>query len=62
MYVVKVGDYYVKEVETAFGGFIGNIVLSKEVMRNFTIDGAERIAKLVGGEVKVMKDQYKVKF
>ena len=35
MYVIKVGEYYVKEVEVAFGGFINDIVLSKEIMKNF---------------------------
>ncbi len=51
MFVVKVGEYYVKEVQTAFGGFIGNITLSKELMRSFTKEGAERIAKMINGEV-----------
>ena len=51
MYVIKVGDYYVKNVETEFGGFIGNITLSKELMRTFTKEGAERIAKMVNGTV-----------
>lgn len=51
MYVVKVGDYYVKSVDAEFGGFIGSILLSKEIMRNFTKAGAERIAKMVNGEV-----------
>ena len=51
MYVVKVGDYYVKSVDAEFGGFIGNILLSKEIMRNFTEAGAERIAKMINGEV-----------
>ena len=57
MYVVKVGDYYVKSIDAEFGGFIGNILLSKEIMRNFTEAGAERIAKMVNGEViKIAED------
>lgn len=51
MYVIKVGDFYVCDVEVAFGGFIGGIKLSKEIMGNFSKDGAERIAKMIGGEV-----------
>lgn len=56
MYVVKVGDYYVKSVDVAFGGFVGEIELSKEIMRNFTEEGAERIAKMVNGVVVSMGD------
>ena len=52
MYVIKVGEYYVKKVETEFGGFIGNIVLSKEATTPYSLEGAERIAKLLNGEVK----------
>ena len=51
MYVVKVGDYYVRSVDANFGGFIGSILLSKEIMRNFTKAGAEHIAKMINGEV-----------
>lgn len=51
MYVIKVGEYYVKSVNVEFGGFVGEIELSKKIMRNFTKDGAERIAKMVNGEV-----------
>lgn len=50
MYVVKVGEFYVKEVDVAFGGFVNEITLSKEIMRNFRQEGAERIAKMVNGE------------
>ena len=56
MYVVKVGDFYIKNVEVAFGGFIESIELSKEIMRNFTEEGAERMAKMVNGEVISMGD------
>ena len=61
MYVIKVGDFYVKVVDVEFGGFVSNIVLSKEIMRNFTKDGAERIAKMVNGEVVCM-DNMKTKY
>ena len=56
MYVVKVGEYYIKDVEASFGGFINEITLSKEIMRNFTLEGAERIANMVNGEVISMGD------
>lgn len=56
MYVVKVGDFYIKNVEVAFGGFVESIELSKEIMRNFTEEGAERMAKMVNGEVVSMGD------
>lgn len=56
MYIVKVGNLYVKSVDIEFGGFIKEILLSKEVMRNFTEEGAERIAKLINGEVIQMAD------
>ena len=51
MYVVKVGEYYVKSVDVEFGGFISEILLSKEIMRNFTEDGAKRVAEMINGEV-----------
>lgn len=57
MYVVKVGEYYVNKVETAFGGFIHNIVLSKEIMLNLSKTGAERIAKMVNGTVVEMAEE-----
>lgn len=57
MYVVKVGEYYVNKVETVFGGFIHNIVLSKEVMLNLSKAGAERIAKMVNGTVVEMAEE-----
>lgn len=56
MYVVKVGEFYVKDVEVAFGGFTSEITLSKELMKSFTQEGAERIAKMVNGEVISMGD------
>jgi hypothetical protein len=56
MYVVKVGDFYIKNVDVAFGGFVESIELSKEIMRNFTEEGAERMAKMVNGEVISMGD------
>lgn len=34
MYVIKVGKYYVKDVDIC-NGFIGGIKLSKEIMRGF---------------------------
>lgn len=51
MYVIKVGEYYVKQVDVAFGGFINDIVLSKEIMKNFKLEGAKRVAELINGEI-----------
>jgi len=56
MFVIKVGDYYVKDVNVEFGGFIGDITLSKERMRNFKQDGAERVAKMINGEIVKMEE------
>lgn len=56
MFVIKVGDFYVQDVEVAFGGFISNMTLSKEMVKGFTKEGAERIAKMVNGEVISMGD------
>lgn len=56
MYVVKVGDFYIKDVEASFGGYTQEIILSKEIMKNFTREGAERMAKMVNGEVISMGD------
>lgn len=55
MYVVKVGEYYVRAHETlrfAIGGVhIGDIVLSKEIMTSFSKELAEKLAKKLNGEV-----------
>ena len=57
MFVIKVGNYYVKDVDVAFGGFTSDITLSKEIMKGFTKDGAERIAKMINGIVIEMVDE-----
>ena len=59
MYVVKVGDYYVRNAElieeiidferTAY--YIGEIVLSKEIQRGMRLREAEALAKELNGEV-----------
>jgi len=56
MYVVKLGEYYIKDFEVAFGGYLGEIVLSREIQRNFTKEGAERIAQKVNGVVVEIGD------
>jgi len=56
IFVIKVGEYYVRGVDM-FGGNIGEIVLSKEIMRNFTKNTAEIIAKRINGEVVEIADQ-----
>lgn len=57
MYIVKIGDFYVKEVDVAFGGFINEIILSKEIMHNFNKEVAERIAKMTYGEMIKIKEE-----
>lgn len=54
MYVIKVGEYYVKSVEMIErldGSYIvGDIELSKELMRGFN----EGYAKLIGDKLNVI--------
>jgi hypothetical protein len=50
MYVVKVGEYYVKKIKV-FCGTFGDIELSKEIMGAFTEELAEKLAKKTNGEV-----------
>jgi len=57
MYVIKVGEFYVSGVDIAFGGFVEEITLSKKIMRNFNKEGAERIAKMINGEVIEMAEE-----
>ena len=56
MYIVKVGEYYVRGIDM-IGGYIGEIELSKEIMRNFNKNTAELIAKQVNGEVIEMAEE-----
>jgi hypothetical protein len=56
MYVVKVGDYYVQSINVTMGQ-ITEILLSKEMMRNFIKATAETIAKKTNGEVIKMDNQ-----
>lgn len=56
MYIVKVGEYYVRGIDM-IGGYIGEIELSKEIMRNFNKNTAELIAKKVNGEVIEMAEE-----
>lgn len=61
MYVIKVGEYYVK-------GYVGSsgrmdksipwqITLSKELMRGYDKETAEKIAKATNGEVIEMTEE-----
>ena len=56
MFIIKVGEFYVQDVVVAFGGFMSNITLSKEMSKGFTKAGAERIAKMINGTVISMGD------
>lgn len=53
MYVVKVGDYYIKNIDY----LCRDITISKELMRSFDKNMAERLAKSVNGEVIQMDNQ-----
>lgn len=52
MYVVKVGEYYVRSIDD----FLNNITLSKEIMRSFTKTMADIIARKIKGEVVEIKE------
>lgn len=54
-YVVKVGDYYVQS--TSIDRLTSNIMLSKELMRSYNKDIAEKLAKMLNGEVIKMDNQ-----
>lgn len=55
MYVVKVGNYYIRQF--AVDALDVSIILSKELMRTFTKEQAESLAKRVNGEViKIYKE------
>ena len=50
MYVVKVGEFYVSDVEI-YGQVVTNVELSKETMRGFSLNWANVISKALKGEV-----------
>jgi hypothetical protein len=52
MFVVKVGEYYVKQ----YNNWDGLIILSNEIMRGFDIKEAEVLAKKLNGEVRCLQD------
>lgn len=54
-YVVKVGDYYVQS--TSIDRLTSNIMLSKELMRSYDKDIAEKLAKMLNGEVIKIDNQ-----
>ena len=54
MYVVKVGEYYVKKHDVGLtnnGMYITDIILSKEIMREYTKEFASFLANKINGEV-----------
>lgn len=63
MYVVKVGDFYVRDVEGSINKlnnqiyYISEIILSKELMKSWDKDIAEQLAKSVNGEVICMTEE-----
>ena len=56
MYVIKVGNYYVKSVSFS-GDFITGFVLSNEIMRGYQEPTANKLASLINGEVIKMADE-----
>ena len=54
-YVVKVGDYYVQS--TSIDRLTSNIMLSKELMRSYDKNIAEKLPKMLNGEVIKMDNQ-----
>ncbi len=62
MYIVKIGEYYVKSTELIRYGntrtlSLNDILLSKEIMKNFDKNMAEMVAKKVNGEVIELADE-----
>lgn len=55
MYVVKVGEFYVRGYEVKSLDMC--ILLSKELMRTFSKEQAESLAKKVNGEIIEMANQ-----
>ena len=53
MYVIKVGEYYVK----GYVGSSGRMDKSKELMRGYDKETAEKIAKATNGEVIEMTEE-----
>lgn len=63
MYVVKVGDYYIRDVEGNINKlnnqiyYINEIIISKELMKSWDKNIAEQLAKSVNGEVICMTEE-----
>lgn len=63
MYVVKVGDYYIRDVEGTINKlnnqiyYIKEIIISKELMKSWDKNIAEQLAKSVNGEVICMSEE-----
>lgn len=55
MYVVKVGEYYVRGYEIKTLDIC--LLLSKELMRTFTKEQAQALAKKINGEVVEIAEQ-----
>lgn len=56
MYVVKVGEHYVKAVNM-YGDYLGEVHLSKEIMRDFNEKTAKLLAKELNGKVVEIQDE-----
>lgn len=63
MYVVKVGDYYIRDVEGSINKlnnqiyYISEIIMSKELMKSWNKDIAKQLAKSVNSEVICMAEE-----
>lgn len=57
-YVIKYGDYYLRNLTNSLGGMEMTVKLSKEIMRGYdNKEVADRIAKATGGTVKEIQDE-----
>ena len=57
MYVVKVGEYYVKNIERHGTRYVWSITLSKEIMGTFSKTMANFIAKETNGKAIKMAEE-----
>lgn len=56
MYVVKVGDFYVKSVEI-YGNVVTTVELSKELMRSFSEKWGKVVARVLCAELIEIKEE-----
>lgn len=60
MFVVKVGNYYIRDVDYIKSGnafYVREIIISKELMRSFDKETAEALANEIKGEAVEMNEE-----